>query len=529
MSVSDRPPSSLRKLLIVGVCFLVVIGFIARDYFNRGDDGRNEAVIPAEPIFTPGPTTFAPGLHMLGALSPSVAYVVETSEGLILVDTGLKDAYGLVLQQFEALDLDIHKLKKILITHGHGDHYLGATNLQRLTGAKIYAGEGDSQVLREAGPREAVFSTFPMDNVEIHPTSVDVELRGGEIIEMGDARIRVISCPGHTPGSLCYLLEQNAMTALFSGDTIMTITGDLGTYATYLPPRYRGDAQAYLTTLRELEKLPVPDFLLPGHPRTQDRMISARLTPREWSSLLSRGVQQMEELTSRYSLDGTDFLDGNPEELLPGLNYLGDFSGIAVYCFSHRSSFILIDPSGEPEFQEFLERQLEPLGLDLSMFKAMVLTSVDPKPSEELIQLAQTSGCQIIAGPKALEEIQKIAPDADLLRPEDVAKKYEWFEPQLIPIEGFGRTTVAYQLDWNGKRILLTGKIPLKFTRETQQDLNATSFDVSRFADSLSRMRIISPDVWLPARPVHGQNANLYDRDWHEVLRDTRMSLGIPN
>jgi len=56
--------------------------------------------------------------------------------------------------------------------------------------------------LRDVNVR--VMGEFPSDTFD---KSVDVELIGGEIIELGDAQIQVIAAPGHTPGSMCYLLE----------------------------------------------------------------------------------------------------------------------------------------------------------------------------------------------------------------------------------------------------------------------------------------------------------------------------------
>ena len=85
-----------------------------------------------------------------------------------------------------------------------------------------------------------------------HPTTVDVELHGGETIAVGDVRVQAIAAPGHTPGSICYLADCRGLRAFFAGDVIMMLRGDdpprteldkpLGTYSAYLPPRYRGDA-----------------------------------------------------------------------------------------------------------------------------------------------------------------------------------------------------------------------------------------------------------------------------------------------
>ena len=106
--------------------------------------------------------TISPGIHLLGGLAPSAAYVVETSEGLILVDSGLDRDAKLVKSQMAELELDWRRVRVILLTHAHGDHAGGAESLWASTGVKIYAGSGGAAVLRAGQPREAFFSTFFM-------------------------------------------------------------------------------------------------------------------------------------------------------------------------------------------------------------------------------------------------------------------------------------------------------------------------------------------------------------------------------
>ena len=522
-----RDPATAR----VGCAVIVAVGgLLAWSYFAypRGTmDQPEPAAAEPEAIFVAAPVTFAPGLHLLGALSPSVAYAIETSDGLILVDTGLEDGHALLVEQLEALGLDINDLKMILVTHGHGDHYLGAKELQETTGAKLYVGKGDSGVLRDAGPREAVFSTFAMDNVGIHPTVVDVELTGGETIELGDTRIQVIATPGHTPGSVCYLLDRDGRTALFSGDTIMTITGDLGTYATYLSPRYRGNPVDYLATLRTLATIPVPDLLLPGHPRTSWRTVNARISPDDWSSLLDRGIQEMEQLTTRYATDGEDFLDGTPRELLPGLYYLGDHAGIAVFCFREASSVILIDAPGGSELVDFLEARLGEFNLDLSLVTAVVVTDPAPESNGGLAAVEEKTACRVIASESAWDEIRAFCPSATLLNAEEAEAVFGWLPLEPISVRGFDGPRAAFVTQWQEKQILLSGRTPLKITTEVMKELDAIEFDPARFQPALLRLQVLQPDLWLPSRPVHGQNANLYGTDWQEILRQNRLSLGM--
>src|SRR4051794_16443959 len=70
--------------------------------------------------------TLAPGLHYLGRLFPSAAYAVETTDGLVLIDSGVKPDAPVLRQQLAELGRDWKRLRAILITHVHGDHTGGA-------------------------------------------------------------------------------------------------------------------------------------------------------------------------------------------------------------------------------------------------------------------------------------------------------------------------------------------------------------------------------------------------------------------
>src|SRR5260370_27567758 len=122
-------------------------------------------------------------------MEPAAAYVVETSEGLVLIDTGLDKDAGPLKRQMTELGLDWKRVRAILLTHVHGDHSGGAEHLRAATGAKVYAGQGDAAVLRAGQPREAFFSAFPMSE-EITPsaTTVDVELSGDPAVTLGHPR-----------------------------------------------------------------------------------------------------------------------------------------------------------------------------------------------------------------------------------------------------------------------------------------------------------------------------------------------------
>src|SRR5262249_55593012 len=122
---------------------------------GRRDGESSAASSDRVPLLGREAITVAPGVHLLGRLRPSAAYVVETSEGLVLVDSGLESDARLLKEQMAELGLDWRRLRAIFVTHTHVDHVGGAEHLVAATGARVYAGQGDAGILRAGTPREA--------------------------------------------------------------------------------------------------------------------------------------------------------------------------------------------------------------------------------------------------------------------------------------------------------------------------------------------------------------------------------------
>ncbi len=290
--------SSARKWLAGFLALLIalVVLFAA----IRWEDGQEV------PLLDGSTTTIVPGIHLIGNLGPAAAYVVETSEeGLVLIDSGLDSDAQLLKSEMAKLNLDWKRLHAIFLTHVHGDHSGGAEQLRADTGAKVYAGQADVDVLRAGESRDAFFGTFQMPNYSPHPTTVDVELEGAETLAFGNVRMQVLDTPGHSLGSTCYLIERAGLRVLFAGDVIVRLgEKPLGTYTTYMEPRYRGDAKSFLASLQKLRAIPVPDLVLPGHPRAARTPQSPRLTPQQWAAILDEGIREMEQLVTSGAADG---------------------------------------------------------------------------------------------------------------------------------------------------------------------------------------------------------------------------------
>jgi hypothetical protein len=109
---------------------------------------------------------------------------------------------------------------------------------------------------------------------------------------------------------------------------------------------------------------------------------------------------------------------------------------------------------------------------------------------------------------------------------EDLAER-GWFDVRPIALQGRGLAPAAYEIQWAGKTVLLSGRIPTKLSlpegERLVSDVAGPGGDVEQYRQSLDRLAKVRPALWLPAVPVYGQNANLYDDEWEKVLSKNRQ------
>ena len=103
-------------------------------------------------------------------------------------------------------------VKYILNTHGHADHVLGNPKLKNLLKIPVCMHEADDKFFNDPSVREKSSHELWLPP----PDPVDIKLKDGDLLEVGTLNIEVIHTPGHTPGSVCYLVGEN----LFTGDTL---------------------------------------------------------------------------------------------------------------------------------------------------------------------------------------------------------------------------------------------------------------------------------------------------------------------
>ena len=140
----------------------------------------------------------------------------------------------------------------ILLTHGHYDHIGAVNQLKNLyPGIKVYASKDEEGML--ADPYKNLAEMFGA----AYTTTADEWLRDGDVLELIGTKIRCISTPGHTPGGMCYYLEEEGV--LYAGDILFA--GSFG--RTDFPG---GNTRELMLSIRDvLFKLPDDTKVYPGH------------------------------------------------------------------------------------------------------------------------------------------------------------------------------------------------------------------------------------------------------------------------
>ncbi len=130
-------------------------------------------------------------------------------------------------------------VRAVIQTHGHWDH-VGAIPAFRQAGYPVRIAPADEAMVPDAGH-----------------LGLDVDLEDGSDIEVGELRLQAVATPGHTPGSMCFRLDDSAL--VFAGDTLFP--GGPGATG--------GDPERFATILEAIERqlftLPAQTLVLPGH------------------------------------------------------------------------------------------------------------------------------------------------------------------------------------------------------------------------------------------------------------------------
>jgi metallo-beta-lactamase class B len=122
-------------------------------------------------------------------------YLITTSEGHILINSGFEETVPLIRAGVESLGFKMRDVKIILASHAHSDHVAGHALLRQETGAKVFVMQGDDKVIASGGEGQYLYK-----NSRWKPCPVDRVLNDGDEVKLGDETLIARRTPGHTPG-----------------------------------------------------------------------------------------------------------------------------------------------------------------------------------------------------------------------------------------------------------------------------------------------------------------------------------------
>jgi glyoxylase-like metal-dependent hydrolase (beta-lactamase superfamily II) len=199
------------------------------------------------------------GLYRVEGVRGANSYVVETGDGLLLVDTGMPGNAERILAFLRDIGHEPADVRTIAITHSDIDHVGSAARLKALTGAKVAIHADDAPVLagngegkKAKGSLGVVFSVLRRF-MRAEPVVADVILHEGDTV----SGYEVMHTPGHTQGSIT--LHRDGV--VFPGDALL---GDAEGHER--PPR-ESIAADYPQALASAERIRALGYriLLPGH------------------------------------------------------------------------------------------------------------------------------------------------------------------------------------------------------------------------------------------------------------------------
>ncbi len=178
----------------------------------------------------------------------TVIHVLQ-GDRLVLLDTGLPNGEGEVIELIEQLGRRPGDVVAILNTHGHGDHIGANVALARLTGAPVMIHRDDAFYLTSSSQK---WGDTPIPTV-----APDRLLSDGDVLTFGERQLEVIHLPGHSPGSVGYYDRDRRI--LYCGDSLQgrgTVVQHLALYV---------DPDQYARSLRRARELAI-EHLVPDHP-----------------------------------------------------------------------------------------------------------------------------------------------------------------------------------------------------------------------------------------------------------------------
>lgn len=187
----------------------------------------------------------------LTAPEDAAIYLLRLGGQAALIDAGCGNAHSRLIENIAAVLPGDVRITHLFITHCHYDHVGGAAALKEQYGCKTIAHQLDAAYLESGDSGVTAASWY---GAIMQPLAVDHKIEGNkEIFKFDNRKITAYHCPGHSPGSLVYMVNLENQKILFGQD----VHGPLD-------PSLLSNQEDYIRSLKFMVELKV-DILCEGH------------------------------------------------------------------------------------------------------------------------------------------------------------------------------------------------------------------------------------------------------------------------
>jgi len=143
-------------------------------------------------------------------------YLVRFGDKAILIDSGCGEEHEMLVENIsQVLPPDV-VIEYLFLTHCHYDHTGGAQKVRERYGCKIVAHELDTVYLENGNSQVTAAAWY---DAQMNPLKIDCIIKEKtETFQVGNGRVIAHHCPGHSPGSVVYLIKFGPVKVLFGQD-----------------------------------------------------------------------------------------------------------------------------------------------------------------------------------------------------------------------------------------------------------------------------------------------------------------------
>lgn len=174
------------------------------------------------------------------------AYLIHSEDGFIMIDAG--NDLDVIKNALSSLDINAYEVIAIFLTHSDYDH---VASLPLFENVEIYLSRQEEQMINGKHPRMLFqYNEFATDVYNL--------LDDDQQINFSDVTVKGISTPGHTPGAMCYLVNDQY---LFTGDALSLKDGRVDEFMKLATM----DEETHKRSIQKLSRLGNIDYIFTAH------------------------------------------------------------------------------------------------------------------------------------------------------------------------------------------------------------------------------------------------------------------------